>query len=429
VRRHLSARSRLTLLYVSLFTLGGAALVVITYLLVAHTLHTTTTTTIPPWVQQAVDRCVKAAQRPGGSTARAMIKCAAVYAQGVQVGATAQRNTTLTHLLTYSLLGLAGAALLAAAAGWLAAGRILRPVHRLTAAARAASEQDLSQRIALQGPHDELRELADTFDTMLERLDRAFTSQRQFIANASHELRTPLTVMRTAMDVVLAKPEPTRDELVSMAAEVRQAVDHSERLIEVLLVLARNDQARALTDPLDLAAVAEDALEGRATDGITTTAALGEAPVTGDGVLLERLVANLLDNAERYNVAGGTVSISTSTDNGVSVVRVVNTGRVVPPDQVDRLFLPFTRLDDRTRHDGFGLGLALVSSIATVHNGTVDATAMPDGGLDITVRLPRRYGREQDDQARTETHGSPPGRGRSARTGSDTEPSANTLAR
>ena len=175
---------------------------------------------------------------------------------------------------------------------------------------------------------------------MLERLDRAFSSQRQFIANASHELRTPLTVMRTAIDVVLAKPEPTRDELVSMAADIRQAVDHAERLIEVLLILARNDQARVLTEPLDLAAVAEDALEGRTTDGITTTTTLDQAPVTGDGVLLERLVANLLDNAERYNIAGGTVAISTTTENGASLVRVVNTGQVVPPDQVDRLFLP-----------------------------------------------------------------------------------------
>jgi signal transduction histidine kinase len=389
VKRYLSARSRLTLLYTSLFTLGGAALVFVTYLLVAHTLHPPTTTTIPQAIRQQIAQCVHVAQTKG-SASGIMIKCAAVYANGVQAGAAAQRSTTLTHLLTYSLLGLVGATLLAAAAGWLAAGRILAPVHRLTAAARAASEQNLSQRIALQGPRDELRELADTFDAMLERLDRAFTSQRQFIANASHELRTPLTLMRTAMDVVLAKPQPTRGELVSMAAEVRQAVDHSQRLIEALLVLARNDQARALTDPLDLAAVAEDALEGRTADGITTTTTLGEAPVTGDGVLLERLVNNLLDNAERYNIPGGTVEISTSTDNDTSLVRVVNTGRVVPSDQIGRLFLPFTRLDDRTRHDGFGLGLTLVSSIATVHSGTVDATAMPAGGLDITVRLPRR---------------------------------------
>ncbi len=385
--RLLSARSRLTLLYALLFAVGGTALVLITYLLVADTLHPAAAPKIPAAVQESLGRCLEAARTgaPG-----VMQKCAAVYANGVQAGAAAQRSTTLAHLLTYSFLSLAGATLLAAAAGWIVAGRILRPVHRLTAAARAASEQNLSQRIALQGPRDELRELADTFDTMLDRLDRAFTSQRQFIANASHELRTPLTVMRTSMDVVLAKPEPTREELVSMAADVRQAVDHSERLIEALLVLARNDQARARTDPLDLAAVAEDALEERTAVGITTTATLGEAPVTGDGVLLERLVANLLDNAERYNFAGGTVAISTTAHDATSVLRVANTGTIVPADMVERLFLPFTRLDDRTRHDGFGLGLALVSSIAAVHGGTVHATAMAAGGLDITVRLPRR---------------------------------------
>jgi signal transduction histidine kinase len=387
VSSRLSARSRLTLLYASLFALGGAALVVITYLLVARTLHPAAAPAIPAAIQQALGRCLQAAQKgaPG-----VLQKCAAVYASGVQAGAAAQRATTLARLLTYSLLTLAGVTLLAAAAGWITAGRILRPVHRLTAAARAASEQDLSQRIALQGPRDELRELADTFDTMLERLDRAFASQRQFIANASHELRTPLTVMRTAIDVVLAKPGPAPGELMSMAADVRQAVDHAERLIEALLVLARNDQARALTEPLDLAAVAEDALEARTASGITTTATLGEAPVTGDQVLLERLITNLLDNAERYNITGGTITISTTTGNGMSLVQVANTGQLVPPAQVERLFLPFTRLDDRTRHDGSGLGLTLVSSIAAVHGGTVHATAIPAGGLDITVRLPHR---------------------------------------
>jgi signal transduction histidine kinase len=389
VKRHLSARSRLTLLCASLFALGGAVLAVITYVLVAHTLLRTTSTTIPPGINKEITRCLQAAQAagPGGDVGR---KCATLYENAVQAGASAQRSTTLTHLLAYSLLSMAGVTLLAVAAGWIVAGRILRPVHRLTAAARAAGEQDLSQRIALRGPRDELRELADTFDTMLERLDRAFTSQRQFIANASHELRTPLTVTRTAIDVVLGKPEPTREELVSMAAEVRQAVDHSERLIEALLVLARASQAHGRADPLDLAAIAEDALEGRAANGVTVTAALGEAPVTGDGVLLERLVANLLDNAERYNTAGGTVRISTAANDATSALRVVNTGAVVPAGMVERLFLPFTRLDDRTRHDGFGLGLALVSSIAAVHNGTVYATAVPTGGLDITVRLPRR---------------------------------------
>jgi signal transduction histidine kinase len=400
VRRHLSARSRLTLLYTSLFALGGATLVLITYLLVAHSLHRTNPTRIPPSIQPALGKCVAAAQVRGG--VGILDKCAALYANGVQAGASAQRATTLTHLLTYSLLGLAGVVLLAALAGWVVAGRILAPVHRLTAAARSASEQNLSERIALQGPRDELRELADTFDMMLERLERAFSSQRQFIANASHELRTPLTVMRTAVDVVLAKPKPTQVELVTMATEIRQAVDHAERLIEVLLMLARNDQARVLNDPLDLADVAEDALEGRAADGVTTTAALNQAPVTGDGVLLERLVANLLDNAERYNIPGGTVAISTTTDRDASLVRVVNSGRVIPSDQIDGLFLPFARLDDRIRHDGFGLGLALVLSIASVHSGTVHATAPSGGGLDITVRLPRRD-QQLGDRAHAET--------------------------
>ena len=249
--RHLSARTRLTLVYTSLFALSGAAVVLITYLLVAHTLDRSTSTAIPPAIRPALERCLQAASHHGGVSSSVLPKCGDVYANGVRAGAAAQRSTTLTHLLTYSLLTLAGVIGLAVVVGWIVAGRILRPVHQLTAAARAASEQDLSQRIALQGPHDELRELADTFDTMLERLDRAFTSQRQFIANASHELRTPLTLMRTAVDVVLAKPQPTRDELVSMAAEVRQAVDHSERLIEALLVLARNDQARTLAEGLD----------------------------------------------------------------------------------------------------------------------------------------------------------------------------------
>ncbi len=391
--RHLSARSRLTLLYTSLFAVGGAALVTITYLLVAHTLsRTTTPTTIPRSIRQAIAQCVRLAQTKGAPPSAVKTKCTALYANGVQAGATAQRSTTLAHLLTYSLLTLAGVALLAAVAGWIVAGRILRPVRQITAAARAASEQNLSHRIALtHGPRDELRELADTFDTMLERLDRSFTGQRQFIANASHELRTPLTVMRTAVDVVLAKSRPTPDELVAMTVEVREAVEHAERLIEALLVLARNDQPRALTEPLDLAAVTEDALEGRSPHGITTVITLDEAPVTGDATLLERLVTNLLDNAERYNIADGTITISTSTDSeDTSLLRVVNTGQVIPSDTVERLFLPFARLDDRTRHDGFGLGLTLVSSIATVHRGTVETTALSSGGLDITVRLPRR---------------------------------------
>jgi signal transduction histidine kinase len=387
VRLHPSARTRLTLFYTSLFAVGGIALVAATYLLVAHSLDGSAPT-IPRDVQRQIGRCVRAVEVKADPSA--LQKCGAVYVNGVQAGAAAQRSTTLAHLLTYSLLGLACLTLLAVIAGWLIAGRILRPVHRLIVAARAASEQDLAQRISLQGPHDELRELADTFDTMLERLDAAFTSQRQFIANASHELRTPLTVMRTAIDVVLAKPEPGPGELESMVTEVRQAVDHAERLIGALLVLARNEQPRLVSDALDLATIAEDALETRTATGVTMTNSLTEAPVTGDAVLLERLIGNLIDNAERYNIDGGTISVMTGTDTDASVVRVTNTGEVIPADQLDRLFLPFTRLDDRTRHEGFGLGLTLVSSIAAVHGGTVEAAALATGGMDISVHLPRR---------------------------------------
>jgi len=396
-RTRLSARTRLTVLYAALFTLGGAALITATYLLVAHTLRDAgTIRRIPAAVQLEISRCLNAAQTGGAATAG---KCSALYTQGVQAGAGAQRATTLAHLLAYSLLSLAVVAVLAAVVGWLTAGRILRPVHQLTAAARAATEHNLSQRIALQGPRDELRELADTFDTMLERLDRAFSTQRQFIANASHELRTPLTLMRTATDVVLAKPRPTVDELVAMAAEVRQAVGHCQRLIDALLILARTDHKPARTEPLDLAAVAEDALDGRAPAGVTITATLGEAPVTGDAVLLERLIVNLLDNAERYNTDGGTITITTAASEAESVLRVVNSGPVIPPEQVTHLFEPFTRLHDRTRHDGSGLGLALVASITSAHHGTLRTTAPATGGLDITIGLPRRYlGREPNEE-------------------------------
>jgi signal transduction histidine kinase len=389
VKRQVSARARLTALYTTLFAACGGVLIAVTYLLLAQNLSVTTTTTTPESVQVLIDQCVVQEIGAGIPEAAANNKCASLYAEAIRAGADQQRTATLNNLLLYSLLTLGGVTLLSAVAGWVVAGRILRPVKALIAATRAASGQDLSHRLALTGPRDELRELADTFDEMLDRLDRAFTAQRQFIANAGHELRTPLTVMRTAIDVVLAKPNPTRDELVGMGEDVRSAVDGAERLIGALLTLARNSGSAGGRQPLDLATIAEDALEERPITGLTTRSSLYEARVSGDGVLLERLIANLLDNAEKYNIPGGTISLSTSSDGGTCSVRVVNSGPVIPPEQVDRLFLPFTRLDDRTEPGGFGLGLALVSSIATSHGGTAGAVALPAGGLDVTVRLPR----------------------------------------
>lgn len=389
----LSVRARLTLLYGSLFAACGGVLVGVTYALLSHNLARSKPgpKAAPSGVEALIKQCVSNVTGKGGPAGDAETRCSALYANGVKAGASAQRGTTLNHLLEYSLLSLAGVTVVMVIAGWLIAGRILRPIHQLTLAAREASDQNLSHRLALSGPHDELRELADTFDDMLARLERAFTSQQRFIANASHELRTPLTLMRTSIDVVLAKPQPSTDELLAMSTDIRDAIEQCERLISALLTLARNELSVLVPAPLDLATIAEDAVEARPPNDFTILASLQEAPVAGDLVLLEHLVNNLLDNAERYNVPGGTISISTTTANGAAVLRVANTGPVVPQDQIASLFLPFTRLDDRTRHEGFGLGLALVSSITTVHHGTVHAHPIPTGGLELTIELPPRH--------------------------------------
>ena len=385
-RPHLTARSRLTLVYGGLFTLGGAVLVTVTYLLVAHYLSSGEDS--PAGEQLTLAQCNKAKQAGVPLTGALANECAALFQAGVRAGAKAQRDTTLHHLLVYSLIALAGVSIVAAFAGWLLAGRILRPVHQLTAAARAASEHNLSQRLALRGPRDELRELADTFDEMLARLDTAFAGQNRFISNASHELRTPLTVMRTTLDVVLSKPAPTRDELITMGTDVHRAVDHADALIDTLLTLARNERGLTTHQRVDLATLTEDALDTIHVDGLHVSSALQPALATGDPLLLERLVTNLVDNAARHNVADGLITVSTATHDGHAELRVANTGPVVPSDQIDTLFEPFTRLGARTG-DGLGLGLALLASIAAIHQATVTAAPRPGGGLDITVRLPR----------------------------------------
>jgi signal transduction histidine kinase len=298
-------------------------------------------------------------------------------------------------LLRYSLATLGATTLLAAGAGWIVAGRVLRPVHRITAAARNASEDHLAARVALTGPRDELRELADTFDAMLERLQTAFEDQRRFIANAGHELRTPLTVMRTAVDVVLAKPEPTRAELIGMGRDVRAAVDHAQALIEALLTLARSDRGQFAREPVDLATVAEDAIDAAAPGAARLHTSLAPAPTTGDPLLLERLAANLVDNAVRYNRPGGRIDVRTAAVNGDAVIAVTNTGPIVRGEETERMFEPFQRLGGgrAARADGHhGLGLSIVRAIAVAHDATVDATPQPEGGLEVSVRFARLTG-------------------------------------
>lgn len=290
----------------------------------------------------------------------------------------------------------------ALAAAYVLAGRALQPVGRVTATARRLSEENLGDRIALDGPPDELKELADTFDAMLARLDGAFDSQRRFVANASHELRTPLAVIRTEVDVTLGDPGASVAELRTMGEVVREASVRADRLVDALLVLARSEgRSRSglqEREPVDLAglvpaAVAAVAAEAAAR-GLSVSTDTRPAPVEGDPHLLERLVGNLVENAVRHNVDGGwvTVSTGTGTDSGPDSgtwLTVRNTGPAVPVGEVDELFQPFRRGGTaRTGSRGAGLGLSIVRAVAAAHGGAVSAAARTEGGLSVTVRLP-----------------------------------------
>jgi signal transduction histidine kinase len=223
---------------------------------------------------------------------------------------------------------------------------------------------------------------------MLGRLHAAFEAQREFIANASHELRTPLAVMRTTVDVVLSNPDGTPGDLRGMAADIRAAVDHAEHLIGALLILARNERGLTVHEEVDLATVAEDVLDTADPGDRRVHATLEPAVISGDPVLAERLIANLVDNAARYNAASGDIWISTRTAAGSTELTVANTGPVISPADADRIFQPFQRLNDRTSHDGSGLGLTIVASIAAIHGGTATARPRNDGGLSVTVTIP-----------------------------------------
>jgi signal transduction histidine kinase len=399
IRPRLTVRVRLTLLYTGLFAACGVILVAITYGLLAGNLPEPSGSKVGAGASDAkvastvelAETCAKVSNDPTADPGL-RYKCKAAYQEGVLDGAKNQRQATLDQLLRDSLGTLAAVTLLAAVAGWIVAGRVLRPVHRITEAARNASQDDLATRVGMTGPRDELRELADTFDDMLDRLQTAFEGQRRFIANAGHELRTPLTVMRAAVDVVLAKPEPTRDELLGMGRDVRAAVCHSQALIDALLTLARTDRGRFGREAVDLATVTEDAIDAAAPAPASARlhTSLAPALTSGDPILLEHLAANLVDNAVRYNVPGGAVWISTATVDNRVVLTVDNTGPVVAPESVGKLFEPFRRLRERTGDGGFGLGLAIVASIAVAHGGDAVAGARPGGGLSVTVSLPTR---------------------------------------
>ncbi len=311
------------------------------------------------------------------------------------------RTDALHYLLNNGLLYFGVIVLIGSIGGYLLARQALRPVARITATAKQLSTKTLSERIGLGGPDDELRELADTFDDMLGRLDAAFGSQRRFVANASHELRTPLAVIQTELDVTLSDPNAPPDELRRMGEVVREATNRAQKLVDALLALARlqgregqsleSSEVVTLNELIPTAVAAAKA--EAATRDITITAEGDPARTTGDPRLLERVIGNLVENAVRYNVPGGWVQIRTesagSAPNRVARLVVVNSGVPVQPDEVEGLFDAFRRGGRaRTGQRGAGLGLSIVRAIVDAHHGSITATAQPAGGLRVEISFP-----------------------------------------
>jgi signal transduction histidine kinase len=384
-----TVRLRLTLLYGALFLVSGAALLTITYLLVAHQ-------------YKGNDRIFGTISSIEGDESgnsipvkpRALAPIPPVPAEGQPEGV-ARSEAALRELALQSGIALAIMAILSIWLGWVVAGRVLRPLRTITNAARDISASNLHRRLALEGPDDELKQLANTVDGLLGRLEASFDAQRQFVANASHELRTPLTYERALVEIALADPNATAETLRETCERVLVAGKQQERLIEALLTLSRSQRGLDQREPFDLGAVAAEVLETRRPEAqhkqLRIDTALDPAPTSGDAALGERLVANLVDNAVRHNVHGGRIEVATGTKNGHAVLSVANSGPVVPSRELDGLFQPFQRLaQDRNngQHDSLGLGLSIVQAIATAHGATLTPRARPEGGLAIEVRFP-----------------------------------------
>jgi signal transduction histidine kinase len=422
-----TVRLRLTAVYVTLFLLTGACLLTITYLLVDQN------ASAPVMIRNAapatasggaeISGAGRAFQLGGGQACLAartavpaspgqLTKCVSY----LTAATAAQRSNYLETLLGGSAIALAAMTVAAVGIGWVTAGRMLRPLRTITWAARSISASSLHRRLALEGPDDEMKELGDTIDGLLGRLEAAFDAQRQFVANASHELRTPLARQRTLVEVALAEPEPTIDTLRTTCERVLAAGEQQERLIEALLTLARSQRGLDRWEPVDLAAVVTEVVQARQSDAagqkLRVDVAVDSRPAValGDPRLVERQLANLVDNAIQHNVASGWIGVRVEVTDGRAGVRVANSGPVIPPGEVARLFAPFQRLgasrgagpraaggngaragealgpaDQRT---GYGLGLSIVSAIAGAHSADLRADALPGGGLAVELRFP-----------------------------------------
>ena len=368
-----TVRWRLTLLTSAMFLICGAALLAITYDLFANFAFS------PP----------KPGFGPGG---RPLSPTSVKVATAMSV----QRSIGLHRLQVYSGIALAIMTVVSVVLGWVVAGRVLAPLRTITATADRISDTNLHERLAMGGPRDELRLLADTIDRLLARLEAAFDAQRQFVANASHELRTPLAIMRTTLDVAIAKPGGVPTQTRELDAELRMDLNHADRLLEGLLALARAENAQLDEHiPVALEPVISAALTARA-DGIAAKALtvetdLAAVEVIGSATLLTRMLENVIENAVRHNEPGGSIEIAlASLDGHQSRVTIDSSGPVLDPAAVAQLARPFKRLSqDRTgSQDGHGLGLSIVAAIAAAHDGQLALHARAEGGLRVRITLP-----------------------------------------
>jgi signal transduction histidine kinase len=375
-------RVRLTLVYGGLFLVCGVVLLAITYVLFEQA--TDVSEGKGPPVQYPVE------QRPD---------------QALRRGAELTRAAVLHHLLVDSAIALAIVTVIALGLGWIVAGRILRPLRTITAAARRISASNLHERLSLSGPNDELKELGDTFDDLLARLQRSWDSQRQFISNVSHELRSPVTRLRLQAEIAATDSDATVASLQTGYAAVIAAAQHQEELIAALLSLAKGQRGLDHTETVDLAPIARDILHAQRPHAerrrLRITTDITPAIVDGDPRLVEQLIRNLVDNAILHNIDGGAIQLTTATNADLGVIAVASDGPTIPTTELDRLFRPFERLEPGRRHHktGHGLGLSIVEAIATAHGAVITARARPAGGLCIEVAFPqtRRTAASQQD--------------------------------
>jgi signal transduction histidine kinase len=367
-----TVRLRLTLLYGALFAASGAVLLTINFLLVWNSRRDTATLrygNLEPG-QQVLGPAPTVAEQ------------AREYVQR-------QNADLIQDLLMQSLTAFTIMAITSFAIGWLIAGRILRPLRTMNDTIKAISARNIHERLALRGPRDELRNLADTVDGLLSRLHAALDARKHFVANAAHEMRTPLTVEHALLEEAILDTGADADALRSTMRRLLAISEQQGHLLESMLTLAESEGGLAHRQPVDLAAVAEQVVRVTAADGLRLLPALSPALTSGDPALIERLVVNLVDNAVRYNVPGGRVEVVTGVMDGRAVVSVLNTGPSIPPEQVARLFEPFQRLDRTVRSNGHhGLGLSIVRAIAVAHDARLSARARSGGGLSVRVDFP-----------------------------------------